>query len=98
MELIFLGLVKMSTTGEKYKRPDRKIIQTYLNLIQIVLNQDLIIEVSKNVRIFGGTSKQRKRIIGKVWKEKLEVKYTWGINMQVCWVNSNEWNNYDIAP
>ena len=83
----------MSTTGEKYKRQGREIIQTYLNLIQIGLNQDEIIEVSKNVRNFGGASKQRKRIIGKILKVKLEVKRH-GEIMQVCYGDSKQRNNY----
>ena len=43
--------------------------------------------MSKNVQIFGGTSKQRKRIIGKVLKVKLEVKRH-GEIMQVCYGDS----------
>ena len=39
--------------------------------------------MSKNARIFGGTSINRKRIIGRVLTVKLESKDVWRINASV---------------
>ena len=53
----------------------------------MVLNQDEVLGVSKNVENFGRASENGKRIIGKVRESKLEEEKAKGFNMQVgSWV------------
>ena len=62
-------------------------IQTHLNFIQMGLNQGLVIEVSNNVRIFGGTSINGKKNIDKVFEGETRSRKSMG-KMQVCYGDS----------
>ena len=66
-----------------------KINSNSFEFISNGVNKDYDLEVSKNVRIFGGASIKWIRIVGKVWKSKLEVKKAWGIFASVL-VNSKQ--------
>ena len=61
------------------------------------LNQNKVLEVSKNVWIFGGAPENDERNYGQGWRPRIEITMAWDI-LQVCYGDFQIKEIFNIAP